>query len=271
MRLAQHVARITKPGETDTAAELTQRTSPLAILARNYAEVSRRARFELHVSVSPKKWFPVQLLGLSRASGHLIISAPRTPDRSLIAIRRGTNLDCSWANSAYVFHFRATITNLAFEPTPLVYLGQLQAVRRATVRSEPRALTALSAAVHVPNSRPALIVDLSRHGAGIGTAGEIGVPAGAALKLTFRLPILGRDHDLNVPCTLANDQGHTDAQNPLIRFYGLKFAELDEHYQLILHAYVQERLALESDLLSQLLLHDAGPVESTQDLPQVRT
>jgi PilZ domain-containing protein len=246
--------------------------SPMTHLARAYGELHRRARFELQLCPAEgAKWFTVTMLGVSRVSGHLIVSAPQTPDRALIAVSRGNTLSCSWANSAYLFKFRATITNLAFEPTPLVYLGRIQGVRRQTVRAESRALTALSAALHTPSAQPALITDLSTLGARIGTATALTLKAGQPLKLTLRPRMLGRDFEMTLRCTLVSSLAAADALHPHVQFYGLKFQNISNENRLILHAYVQERLALEGDFLSQLLLSDAGPVESTQKMPKLKT
>jgi hypothetical protein len=245
--------------------------SPMTHLAKAYGELHRRARFEVQLCPAEgAKWFSVMLLGVSRVSGHLIVSAPQTPDRALIAISRGNTLSCSWANSAYLFKFRATITNLAFEPTPLVYLGRIQNVRRQTVRAESRALTALSAALHAPAAQPALITDLSTLGARIGTATALKLKVGQPLKLTLRPRMLGRDFEMTLRCTLVSSLAAADPLHPHVQFYGLKFQNISSEDRLILHAYVQERLAQEGDFLSQLLLSDAGPVESTQKLPKFK-
>jgi hypothetical protein len=245
--------------------------SPMSHLAKTYGELHRRARFEIQVSPAEgAKWFTVTMLGVSRASGHVIISAPQTPDRALIPISRGNSISCSWANSAYLFKFRATITNLAFEPTPLVYLGQIVGVRRQTVRAESRALTALSAAIHAPKAQPALITDLSTLGARIGTASALSLKPGQPLKLTLRPRMLGRDFEMTLRCTLVSSLAAADALHPHVQFYGLKFQNISNEDRLVLHAYVQERLAIEGDYLSQLLLSDAGPVDSTQKVRKLK-
>jgi len=47
-------------------------------LAKAYGELHRRARFEIQVSPAEgAKWFTVTMLGVSRASGHLIVSHHR--------------------------------------------------------------------------------------------------------------------------------------------------------------------------------------------------
>jgi len=268
---AKDLASTTRTVRTVSRDSSSITRSPMTHLAKAYAELHRRARFEIQLSPAEgAKWFTVTILGVSRASGHLIVTAPQTPDRALIPVSRGNSMSCSWANSAYLFKFRATITNLAFEPTPLVYLGQIQGVRRQSVRAESRALTALSAAIHTPTAQPALITDLSTLGARIGTATALTLKAGQPLKLTLRPRMLGRDFEMTLRCTLVSSLAAADPLHPHVQFYGLKFQNISNDDRLVLHAYVQERLAVEADYLSQLLLSDAGPVEATQRLPKFK-
>jgi hypothetical protein len=52
--------------------------------------------------------------------------------------------------------------------------------------------------------------------------------------------------------------GQVDAEHPLVSFFGLQFGALESQDELALHAYVQERLVQEADLLSQLLASEAA-------------
>jgi hypothetical protein len=88
-----------------------------------------------------------------RSPRHLLISAPANRDNSLIAVTKGQAMTCRWCNATTAFRFRAVIANPAFEPAPVVYLGQLHAARRRTL---PRALAALSASVRTPAAHAAL-------------------------------------------------------------------------------------------------------------------
>lgn len=233
--------------------------------ARDYGDLPARSRFELQVSPGDsERRFAVDLLGVVRSPRHLVISAPANPDKSLIAVAKGQAMTCRWFNATTVFRFRAVIANLAFEPAPLVYLGQLHAARRRTLRTLPRALAAISASVRTPAAHAALVTDLSVGGAQIGSLTDLQVHAGQQVELSFRPRLVGRDFVVTLNCTVASVQGHADPRHPEIHFYGLNFLELAERDLLVLHACVQERLAQESDLLSQMLLAEATEVAALE-------
>ncbi len=231
--------------------------------ARAYSQVARRSRVELQVSAGDsERRYTVQLLGVMQADRNLLLSAPANADRSLIAVHQGQAMTCRWLNPTTAFFFRAIINKLAFEPTPVMYLGQLHDVRRRTLRSLPRARCALSAAVRSPQFlHAALITDLSVGGAQIGTDSDLGLQKGQALELSLRPQLLDRDFVVTLQCTVSARLGNLDVEHPQIHFYGLTFIAPGEKELLVLHGYVQERLAQEADLLGQMLLGepDSGP------------
>lgn len=233
--------------------------SPMEVFVRAYAEVGRRTRLELQVfpGESEQK-FTVAVLGVMRAQRLLMVAAPRTRDGSLIAVGKGLGMTCQWLNATTAFRFRALITNLAFEPAPIVYLGQPSGVRRRTLRGDPRAVAALTAAVRSPAVHAALVTDLSISGARIGLASQGALKAGQRVELALRPKLFGRDYTLDLACTVAGDLGAADPDHPLIHFYGLHFESPSDHALLVLHACVQERLAQETDLLSQLLMQESS-------------
>jgi len=231
--------------------------------ARAYSHLARRSRIELQVSPGDsERRYPVQLLGVMQSDRNLLLAAPANADRSLIAVHQGQVMTCRWLNPTTVFYFRAAISKLAFEPVPVMYLGQLHEVRRRRLRSLPRAHCALSASVRSPQFlHAALITDLSVGGAQIGTDSDLGLRQGQAIELSLRPQLLDRDFVVTLPCTVSACPGNLDAEHPEIHFYGLNFIAPGEKELLILHGYVQERLAQEADLLGQMLLGepDSGP------------
>lgn len=232
--------------------------SPLERLARAYGNIASRARLELSVEVGASQTrCTVTLLGLLRKEGVLVVSAPRNRDQALIAVSKGQALVCTWTSPTTSFKFRALIAQLAFEPVPLVHLNQLHSIRYRKLRGLPRALAALAASLRAPGPHAALLVDLSVSGARIGVPTMLTVGVGGTVELTLRLRMIGHDHTLVLPCQITAELGTSDPAHPQIHFYGLSFGELGEHEQLVLHAYVQERLAAEYDVLSQTLLLDA--------------
>ena len=92
----------------------------------------------------------------------------------------------------------------------------------------------------------------------MGLAGDPAIGAGQQLTPALRVNMIGRDVVLDLPCTVTAALGQVDAEHPLISFYGVRFGQLGSQDELVLHAYVQERLAQETDLLSQLLGSEAA-------------
>jgi len=233
--------------------------SPMEMLVRAYSELGRRTRLELQVSPGDGELrCNCAVLGVVRGQRLVMIAAPRTRDNSLIAVTKGHGMTCQWLNATTAFRFRAVIANLAFEPAPIVYLGQMSNVRRRTLRGDPRAVTALTGALRTPALIAALVTDLSLSGARIGVAGEPALETGQKVELALRPKHFGRDFTLDLDCTVAGSMGHADPDHPSISFFGLQFDTPSDHALLVLHACVQERLAQETDLLSQLLMSESS-------------
>ncbi|MFT3905431.1 MAG: PilZ domain-containing protein [Steroidobacteraceae bacterium] len=114
--------------------------------------------------------------------------------------------------------------------------------------------------MRIPQPHSALVVDLSVGGAQLGVGGDLGLALGARAELAIRPRMMERDFVLALPCQITAVLGAQDPEHPQIHFYGLSFDALGEHEQLVLHAYVQERMAAETDLLSQTLLLEAEEV-----------
>ena len=233
--------------------------SPMELFVRAYGELGRRTRLELQCSPGDSEQrFNVAVLGVVRGQRLVMIAAPRTRDNSLIAVGKGNGMNCQWLNATTAFRFRAVIANLAFEPAPIVYLGQLSNVRRRTLRGDPRAVTALTGALRTPSVHATLVTDLSLSGARIGLAGDPALTPGQKVELALRPKLFGRDFTLDLACTVAGSLGHADPDHPLISFFGLQFDAPSDHALLVLHACVQERLSQETDLLSQLLMTESS-------------
>jgi hypothetical protein len=112
--------------------------------------------------------------------------------------------------------------------------------------------------MRTPTVLPALVTDLSLSGARIGVAGEPTLEPGQKVELALRPKHFGRDFTLDLHCTVAGAMGHADPDHPFISFFGLHFDAPSDHALLVLHACVQERLAQETDLLSQLLMSESS-------------
>jgi hypothetical protein len=224
--------------------------------ANAYGDAAERSRYGLIITPGDAKTsYPVAALGVVRDKRYLIVTAPQTEDHGLLAIVKGQSVTCRWFNASTAFRFRATILKLAFEPIPLVYLGLPEQVERTIVRQLPRALANLHAIVQTPEAVEALIVDLSVGGARIAVAGELDVVKGQKVELVMRPRMLERDYMVLLDCTVTTVLGRTEAQHPDVCFYSVSFQNVTDSDLLILHAYVQSCLAVESDWLSQALAH----------------
>lgn len=233
-----------------------ERRMILESFANAYGDAAERSRYGLIITPGDAKTsYPVAALGLVRDKRYLIVTAPETEDHGLLAVVKGQAVTCRWFNATTAFRFRATILKLAFEPIPLVYLGLPENVERTIVRQLPRALANLHAVIRTPDSVEALVVDLSVGGARIAVAGELDIEKGQTLELVMRPRMLARDYMILLDCTVTAVLGHTEAQHPEVYFYGLSFQKVTDSDLLILHAYVQSCLAVESDWLSQALAH----------------
>jgi hypothetical protein len=127
-------------------------------------------------------------------------------------------------------------------------------VERRTVRGVPRALANLRASLKGPQETEAVIVDISTSGA------RVAVPANARLKRNDELVVharprmLHRQFEFTTDCQIVASFGHTDPRHPDVQFFGLEFGDMPDPTLLVLHAYVQECLAFETDALAQMLL-----------------
>jgi hypothetical protein len=245
------------------AAVSAREASALERFARTYAEIARRWRPRLRITTADgRRHYMVDVLGLNPVDRSVLLSAPITADGSLVAVLRNQALACRWTNPLAVYAFRGLITNLAFDPQPVVFLGQLHAVRRFAQRKLPRAITAMTASLATPKLHAALITDLSVGGALVGVGSELRLTVGDKVELGLRPRLMERDFVLKLPCLVASDRSNLDPQHPAIHFYGLVFVDPDETSQLVLHGCVQQLLLEQADQLGQLLRQDSVEVET---------
>lgn len=197
------------------------------------------------------KTFPVTVMGVVNGRNQLIVTAPTTPEGGLIAVHKGQTLVCRWVNASSAFKFDAHIIKILFEPIPLLYL-ELTGARRRAVRTLPRALVTLRAIVRTPAVHNALITDLSVGGSRIAVDAGVALQKAQELELVAKPQMLGREFLVTLRCTVtgAIDMGR---RAPAVRHFGLRFENPTDHDILVLHACVQQSLALELDALTHLL------------------
>lgn len=227
----------------------------LELLTRDYADISARSRIGLRITPNDgKDSYTVNVIGVIRAKRILVLTAPVTEDGALVAVHNGQTLTCRWFGTTTAFRFRAKILRVLFEPVPLLHVELPPSVERRTVRGVPRALANLRGAIKANQDIETIIVDISTSGARIAVRGDVLLRHGEDLVLHARPKMLNRQFDVVVRAQVVASFGHTDPRHPQIQFFGVEFAELSDQILLILHAYVQECLAFETDVLGQLLM-----------------
>jgi len=234
-----------------------QRT-PMERFARAHSEGLLRARTELQMQpAGSASRYTVELIGVDSGSRMIIVSAPRGPDRSLMAVHQGQIVICRWMSPSTAFRFEAAIARLVFDPLPVLYLGELHGIQYRQMRELPRARTAIAASLRTPVPMAAMVTDLSVSGARVGVSNIIPLDVGQEGELSLRVRLFQQDFTLTLGCRIASDQGETEPDHPDIHFYGLGFINLRPEEQLALHGIVQQQLASESDRLGRLLQAEA--------------
>jgi len=202
--------------------------------------------------------YKVWPLGTASENRYLIITAPTNADKAFVAVIKGQTLICDWFNAATAFRFRATIAKLVFDPAPVVYLEMPASVEHKPVRRVPRVKAVLPGLVRTTTSVECVVADLSIRGARIGLPDTLGANRRDEVYVAFRVRVLDQDFLVDAQCTVAAEFGKVEPQHPELRFYGLDFNSLSQFDQMVLHAFVQERIATETDWLSRVLAKKTG-------------
>jgi hypothetical protein len=238
------------------------RRNALEIFARDFGDVHARSRTQMLISPGESdKTFPVTVLGVLSARRYLLVSAPTTPDGSLIAVFKGLTLNCRWFNASTAFQFNANITKILFEPEPMLYLRLADRLSRRAVRNLPRALVKLPAVIKADAIINCLAVDLSVTGARIAIARDNSLSQGQQVELSIKPRVLDQDFLLRIRCTVMTNAESAPSAFPDIAFYGIKFDQLQDLDMLVLQSYVQEYLMEETDALAHVLLAATDIVE----------
>jgi hypothetical protein len=231
------------------------RRNALEIFARDFGDVHARSRSSLLVTPGESdKTFPVTVLGVLSARRYLLVSAPTTPDGSLIAVFKGQTLKCRWFNASTAFQFNANITKILFEPEPMLYLRLADRLSRRAVRNLPRALVKLPGVIKAHSIINCLVVDLSVTGARLAIARDNELSAGQQFELSVKPRVLEQDFLLTINCTLMTNAEAAPSAFPDIAFYGVKFDHLEDMDLLVLQSYVQGCLMDETDTLAHVLV-----------------
>jgi hypothetical protein len=243
---------------------ISQRAA-LEALLRDHADIGARSRMAMRISPGESDVvYDVNVVGVIRSKRILVLTAPTKPDGSLIAVNKGQSLTCRWFSPSTAFRFRATITRLLFEPVPLVHVELPSQAERRTVRGVPRALVALRALLRAPEDIEAVVLDLSTGGARVAVVADAALRKRQEVVLLMRPTVMHRPFELAIRCQVSGAVAAADNKHQQLAFYGLTFLDRTENNLLVLHAYVHECLAAETDVLTQLLWRDSKEVDSIE-------
>ena len=243
----------------------SRHNSVLDALIRDYADIGTRSRMGLKIATNEgADTYTVSVVGVIRSKRILVLTAPITEDGALVAVMSGQAIHCSWFSSTTAFRFRARVVRILFEPVPLIHIELPAVVEKRKVRSVPRALTNLRATIKAEKETAAAIVDVSTRGARVAVHSDVRLQRDDAVVVRARLPLLDKRFDLIAPCKVIAGFGHTDPRHPEAQFFGFQFGELDDSTLLLLHAFVQECLVFEIDLLAQLLYLSSKEVDDVE-------
>ncbi len=232
---------------------------------RDYADIGARSRIGVRITPADiTDTYTVSVIGVIRTKRILLLTAPVTGDGALVAIHSGQLLTCRWFGTTTAFRFRARIIRILFEPVPQIQVELPAVVERRTVRGVPRGLAHLRGTIKTDKESDTVIVDISTSGARIAVPHSIRMRRNDELVLKARPRMLNRQFDLVVDCDVVASFGNTDPRHPDVQFYGVEFSEMPNDTLLVLHAYVQECLAFETDALAQVLMVNSIEVEAIE-------
>ncbi len=234
-------------------------------LMRDYADIGARSRIGLRITPGESTdTYTVSAIGVIRPKRILVLTAPVTDDGALVAVHSGQLLTCRWFGATTAFRFRAKVIRILFEPVPLLHIELPSTVERRTVRGVPRALANLRASLKSTTEVESVIVDISTSGARVAVHGHASLERGNDLVLHARPRMLHRQFDLTARCQIVASFGYTDQRHPDVQFFGLEFGEMTDSTLLVLHAFVQECLAFETDTLAQVLMLNSREVDDIE-------
>jgi hypothetical protein len=196
----------------------------------------------------------------------LILSAPVSRDNSLVAMADGQ----SWIFRAFhgtaAFRFTGIVRKVMFDPVPYFHLQLPQTIDMRRVRQRPRAQVCLSATVTALGQHgfQGVICDLSSCGLRLAMKQGDLLQQHQTVHIRFSIPLFDRAHEVQATAKVMALYGAVDSRHPGVHLYGLSLVPGGELEQLILHAYVQERLVDELDSIWRVLA-GSGSALSVQE------
>jgi c-di-GMP-binding flagellar brake protein YcgR len=193
--------------------------------------------------------YSVRLIGVL-PGGSLIVTTP-TVDGRVQIIREGQRFTVRVLRGERVFGFVSQVVFASLKPYPHLHFEYPEEFQQIVVRNASRVPANINAAVRnteQPNEpasfSQALIVDLSETGAKLSSAKPFG-DLEQVLHLKFELAISGQSEDLGVIGVVRNvaERDESDPAGPRHVFLtGVQFQSLSRYQQVLLHAWVTNRV-----------------------------
>jgi hypothetical protein len=238
---------------------------PLQAYRNSYSRAFGNSRIGFRMSRDDRsESYTSWVIGTHEQRG-LILSAPISRDNSLVAMADGQ----SWIFRAFhgtaAFRFAGVIRKVMFDPVPYFHLQLPQHIDMRRVRQRPRAQVCLPVTLELDNPVEALVADLSSCGLRLAMKQTDVLHKNQALHIRFTVPLLDKQHEIQSTAKVMTLYGAADQRHPNVHLYGLSLDVSGEFEQMILHAYVQERLVDELDSIWRLLAGSVGspPLQET--------
>ncbi len=182
----------------------------------------------------------------------LVVSAPTNAEGKFKIVREGQVYKVRMLRGDSVVGFESRVLAAPVKPYPHLHLQYPREVEQIVVRSSARVVTDLACRVRntaQPDSaehfHPARIVDLSETGARVAAEAPLGEP-GDMLQLVFGLDVLDKQEELSLVGDLrgVNERRRRAGETTQVQHHhGVQFRAVNRFQQVLLHAWVMERLA----------------------------
>jgi hypothetical protein len=241
---------------------------PLQVFRNAYSRGAGSARIGFRMSRDDRgESYTAWVLGTHEQRG-LMLSAPVSRDNSLVAMADGQTWVFRAFHGTAAFRFAGIVRKVMFEPLPYFHLQLPPTIDMRRVRQRPRAQVCLPVAISRESPQAGgldgVIADLSSCGLRLAMKQGDVLQKDQSLHLRFSIALLDRSHDLQVTAQVVAAYGAADQRHPGVHLYGLSLTACGDFEQMLLHAYVHERLVNELDSIWRILAGSSG-TPSTQE------
>jgi hypothetical protein len=233
-------------------------TCPLQAFRNAYSRAGASTRIGFRMSRDDRsESYTSWVIGTHEQRG-LILSAPLSRDNSLVAMADGQTWIFRAFHGTAAFRFAGVVRKVMFDPVAYFHLQLPQSIDMRRVRQRPRAQVCLPAALQLSGPGEGVISDLSSCGLRLAMKHTDVLQKNQSLHIRFSIPLLEKTYDIQATAKVMTLYGAADQRHPNVHLYGLSLTTSGEFEQMILHAYVQERLVDELDSIWRVLTGSSG-------------